>query len=134
EGTVEIARDGPAGPEIRRVSAQQIATLASPRSRPDIEPVQPETIARKLAWREGKVWFAGEPLSAAVAEINRHSRVELHVEDPVLAGERVIGVFIANDSPAFADAVAVTFNAEAVRAENGIYLRPHRADESFLTK
>ena len=58
EGTVEITRNGTAP---QRVSANHHATLASPESRTDIEPVQAEAMTRELAWREGKVAFAGEP-------------------------------------------------------------------------
>lgn len=124
EGTVEVSRTGPSGREVRRVSARQMATLASPMSRPDIEPVQQEAIERKLAWREGKASFVGEPLSTAAAEINRHSRVQIHVDDPELAGKRVIGVFSANDAEAFVNAAAATFGAEILRQDDGIHLRP----------
>jgi len=126
EGMVEVSREGPSGLEVRRVSAQEIDTLASPRSRPDIEPVTPEAVARKLAWREGKASFAGEPLSTAIAEINRHALPQLHVDDPALAAERVIGVFNSNDAEAFAKAVAATFNAAIVHKEDGIHLCPNK--------
>lgn len=127
EGTVEVSRQTATGREVRRVSAQQRAMLASPASRADIEPMQPAAIRQKLAWREGKAVFVGEPLSAAAAEMNRHSRHQLHVDDLALAGRRVIGVFNANDAAAFANAVAATFGAEVRQEEDGIHLRPAAA-------
>lgn len=120
EGTVEITRVG-APPQ--RVSANHQATLASPESRTDIQPVQAETITRELAWREGKVGFAGEPLSSAVAEINRHSRNPIIIDNPELASRPVVGMFNANDSEAFAKAVAATFGASVEGVNGEIHIR-----------
>ena len=123
EGTVEIAHEGPSGREVRRVTADQRALLISPTSTADIEPVQPEAVERELAWRDGKASFVGEPLSTAVAEINRHSRKRIMIDDPDLAAQPVIGVFNANDAEGFASAVAASFNAEILIQGSEIHLR-----------
>ena len=123
EGTVEIAREGQSGREVRRVTADQRALVVSPASPPDIEPVQPEAMERELAWRDGKASFVGEPLSTAVAEINRHSRKRIVIDDPDLAAQPVIGVFNANDAEGFANAVAASFNAEILIQGPEIHLR-----------
>jgi transmembrane sensor len=122
EGTVEIAREGARGREVRWVTANQKALLISPAGTPDIEPVQPEAIERELAWRDGKVSFVGEPLSTAVGEINRHSRRQIVIDDPTLAAQPVIGVFNANDAQGFANAAAASFNARITIEGSEIHL------------
>ena len=124
EGTVEVSREDVTGKmQVRRVTANQRAVLASPQSRPDIEAVKPEVIVRELAWRNGKASFAGEPLGSAAAEINRHSRHPIHVDDPELAARPVVGIFNANDSEGFARAAAATFGATVIRENGEIHLR-----------
>lgn len=124
EGTVDVMREGASGTQtIQRVTANHRVMLASGESRPDIETVAPEVMERELAWRDGMVAFAGEPLSVAVAEINRHSRHRIHIDDPTLAARPVIGIFHANDAEAFASAAAVTFGARVEHANGDIHLR-----------
>jgi transmembrane sensor len=48
------------------------------------------------AWRTGRLIFDGETLAEAVAEFNRYNDLQLVVEDPRLAGERLSGVFDAH--------------------------------------
>lgn len=119
EGTVEVTRDGS---RPQRITANHRAVIASGASRLDIEPVNPEGVTRQLAWREGMVAFAGEPLSVAVDEINRHSRRPIVVDDPGLAAQPIVGIFHANDAEAFARAAAATFGAEVIPTDNAIRL------------
>lgn len=120
EGVVEVSR---AGADVQRISANQRAVIASPASRLDVERIDADAVKRQLAWRDGMVAFSGEPLGTAVAEINRHSRERLQVDDPVLAARPVVGIFNANDAEAFAQAAAVAFGAEITRQEGTIHLR-----------
>jgi transmembrane sensor len=80
-------------------------------------------MSRKLAWRDGMVAFAGEPMRVAVAELNRHSRHPILIDDPALAARPIIGIFHANDAESFAEAVAATFGAEVVHVDGAIHLR-----------
>lgn len=48
------------------------------------------------AWRSGRLIFDGETLAEAVAEFNRYNDVQIVVDDPQLAAERVSGVFDAH--------------------------------------
>lgn len=121
EGVVEVSRDG--DPDTQRISANHKTMIASTDSRADIESVDTEGMARQLAWREGMVAFSGEPLSVAVAEINRYSRHRIYVDDSVLAARPVIGIFHANDVEQFANAAATTFGATIVRSDGAIHLR-----------
>lgn len=128
EGVVEVWRDGTAV-SAQRVTANHRVVIGSSGSRLDIEPIDPQSLDRQLAWRNGMLVFAGEPLGVAAAEINRHSRNRLHIDDPALAAQSVVGIFRANDADAFASAAAATFDAEIVRTDEAIHLRvvPARA-------
>jgi transmembrane sensor len=130
EGVVEILRPGQAAGQGQRISAQQSATVSSNAATPEVEAVARDVLERKLAWQEGKASFAGEPLSAAVAEINRHSRLQVLVDDTALASKRVIGVFNASDAEVFANAVAAAFNAQVVRENDGLHLKPETGPRS----
>lgn len=124
EGTVEVVRDDGSGASIaQRVTANHRVMLASGSSRPDIEPVAADALGRGLAWRNGIVAFAGEPLGLAIAEINRYSRRTIVVDDPELAARPVVGLFHANDAEAFANAAAATFGAEVKHSSGRIHLR-----------
>jgi transmembrane sensor len=57
------------------------------------------------AWRQGKIVFRTEPLGEAVRRINRYSRVQIVVNDPILAAKKISGVFETGDAQGFADAV-----------------------------
>ena len=48
------------------------------------------------AWRSGRLIFDGETLAEVAAEFNRYNKVRIVVDDPQLAGERLSGVFDAN--------------------------------------
>lgn len=122
EGVVEVTRSG-SNSRIQRITANHRVVIASRESRLDIEPIDVAVVKRQLAWREGMVAFAGEPLSVAVDEINRYSRQTLYVDDPVLAARPIVGIFRAGDAEGFASAAAATFGAEVVRSESGIHLR-----------
>jgi len=53
------------------------------------------------AWRSGKVVFRTERLGDAVRRMNRYSRVQFEITDPMLAEESVSGVFEVGDTEAF---------------------------------
>jgi len=57
------------------------------------------------AWRQGKVIFRDEALNDAVHRLNRYSRQQVIVDDPVLARMKVSGVFDSGDARAFAEAM-----------------------------
>lgn len=52
--------------------------------------------AAVTAWRTGRLIFDGETLAEAAAEFNRYNEVQIVIEDPQLAGERLSGVFDAH--------------------------------------
>jgi transmembrane sensor len=83
--------------------------------------LDPVELDRTLAWREGKLSFAGETLVEASQRFARYSAVRI-VVDPTLAGERITGLFAANDPRGFAKAVAVSLYARYEENEKEIRL------------
>ncbi|WP_338758914.1 FecR domain-containing protein [Massilia sp. METH4] len=67
---------------------------------------EPEEVARKLAWRDGKMVFRNQTLTTAVAEFNRYSRKPIVVADSALAGRTLVGRYKVDDPELFARDVA----------------------------
>jgi transmembrane sensor len=57
----------------------------------EVEALAPEQLERKLAWRQGMLAFAGEPLGQALEEIGRYTDVVIEVTDPSLRELPVAG-------------------------------------------
>jgi transmembrane sensor len=132
EGTVELGQTGTtfaaaAEGARRRVSANQRAIVAA--ARPvEVRTIEHEEAERRLAWRAGMVAFKGEPLAEAVAEINRHNRRRIVIEDPTLAARPVVGMFRANDIDTFARTAAAAMGAEIIEQEDVIRLETGKTE------
>jgi transmembrane sensor len=84
--------------------------------REGIDPIQ------ALAWREGKLVFDDEPLTAAVARMNNYGAIPMLVVGP--ARElRISGVFRAGDTAAFVEAMETYFPLVTTWQANAITLR-----------
>ncbi len=81
-----------------------------------------DEIERALAWRDGGLAFNGEPLSYAVAELNRYNHRKLVVEDPVLARMPIVGYFRTNEPGDFARAVAPLVGASVETRSGDMHL------------
>jgi transmembrane sensor len=134
EGIVELAgtavmpgpaQSGPASSGLKpmRLAANQRAVI-QPATAPRVEPIAPAESDRRFAWRTGSVSFDGESLQSAVAEINRHNRRQVLVDDPVLGAKPVVGVFRATDPEGFSVAAALALKASVVSDGDVIHLRP----------
>lgn len=113
EGVVEVARSGASRTQAMRLAANTRALIEDAAVPPVIARVESTEVNRELAWREGRLVFAGESLSQAAAQFARYSDTRIVVTDPVLAGSGVAGVFDANDPVGFAQAVAGSLDARA---------------------
>lgn len=123
EGVVELEDDSASGGRvIRRVAANEHATVMETRE-VQVQSIPHDEAERRLAWREGMVDFAGEPLIKAVDEINRHNQQHIVVDDPALASRPVVGLFRANDPNGFAATVAAALGAQSVELDDAIHLR-----------
>lgn len=74
---------------------------------------------QESAWAEGKLYFADEPLSSAVAEINQHSVTQILIADAALNAYRVSGMFRAGNQAGFVSAVTAYFPIDACRDDAG---------------
>ncbi len=106
--------------KTERIPSNERIVIAPSRA-PDVQPVAPTELERKLAWRAGMVSFDGETLGAAVAEINRHNRRQIVVGDAILAAKPVVGIFRTTDLKGFSAAAATSLKARAV--EDGDVIR-----------
>lgn len=80
------------------------------------------------SWREGKLIFSDEPLSQAVAEVNRYSARKIVLADAGLGDLRVSGVFRTGRTDNFVQAVSTYFPVKADEAApDEIVLRPSGA-------
>jgi transmembrane sensor len=105
EGVVAVERDGKV---LARVAAGE--TFALSRS-------------GDVAWREGKVAFAGETLAEAVAELNRYNKSKVEIADPEVASIHVGGYFRATDPAGFARALEKSFPVVAEMDGDDIVLK-----------
>ena len=125
EGVVELVDNSTlGGGVIRRVTANEQATVMET-SQVQVQSMPHAEAERRLAWRDGMVDFAGEPLMTAVEEINRHNHRRIVVDDPALASRPVVGMFRANDPDNFAATVAAALGVRSVDQDDAIHLRPH---------
>jgi transmembrane sensor len=124
EGAVELARSerNLAVPAVQRVAANE-ETVLVPERRAQLQKLEPAELQRRLAWLDGRVAFDGEPLSEAVAEVNRHSRRRIVVDDPELNAQPIVGIFRAADAEGFCRVAAVALGAVAVEEGDTIHLR-----------
>lgn len=72
-------------------------------------------VERDLAWRDGRLIFAGQPLAAVLAELNRYRRGRIVLLDPRLGERRVTGAFDARNTDEALDVIAATMGARIRR-------------------
>jgi transmembrane sensor len=123
EGVVELVDNSTSGGGvIRRIAANERATVMET-SHVKVQSMPHAEAERRLAWRDGMVDFAGEPLTTAVEEINRHNHRQIVVDDPTLASRPVVGLFRATDPDNFATTVATALGAQSVDQDDAIHVR-----------
>lgn len=107
-----------------RVARLPRATLAfaRPSIPASVRVVDGDDVSRKLAWREGMIAFHGETLGEAAEEFARYSDARILIDDPEVARQTVVGLFVANDPAGFARAVATSFGLEAQPTADGVRL------------
>jgi transmembrane sensor len=66
-------------------------------------------VGKVTGWRDGRIFLEDLSLADAVAEMNRHSPVQISIADPQIAGLRVNGMFRAGEPRAFVDALEQYF-------------------------
>jgi transmembrane sensor len=66
-------------------------------------------VAKVTGWRDGRIFLEDLTLTDAVAEMNRHSPVQITVADPQIAQLHVNGMFRAGEQEAFVTALEQYF-------------------------
>jgi transmembrane sensor len=83
-------------------------------------PVSTVELSSALAWREGAIVFEGQPLSQAIAEIERYTDARIVISDAQTADMRVGGRFRTGDIQEFFDALQTALPVSVRRASNGV--------------
>lgn len=123
EGRVEVQDAGTSGrgvvlPTVRALSAGQALSTAS--ADYAVTPVTPAQLSSELAWREGAIVFDGEPLSEAIAEIERYTDARIIVTDAHTAALPVGGRFRTDDMQGFFDGLQAALPVSIRRTPDGL--------------
>lgn len=102
EGVVEASQSS--AQQIARLSANMLGVVAAGSLATSM--VSSSEVQRRIAWREGRIIFAGESLAEASAQFARYSDTKIVIGDSDLALEEVSGSFQAHDPVGFARAMA----------------------------
>lgn len=121
EGVVSI-RQPNLGLRPLRVRANH-AAIVKHGSKLSVKSLAEQSVQRRLAWREGLIFFEGDSLAEAAVEFSRYSDIRILIEDPAVAERRVVGVYSSADPEGFAKAVADSLGLRAEKAPEGVYLR-----------
>jgi len=122
QGSVELATFD-AGPQAVTTTEQHLATLAAgqaavfDRKVEHLALISDAAINRQLAWRQGVLIYAGEPLAQVVADYSRYTNVSVEIEDPQLRTVQVGGYFEIGKIDAFFDALRSNFGIVAQRRD-----------------
>jgi transmembrane sensor len=92
-----------------------------------VVPISAQQLSSDLAWREGAIIFDGEPLSEAIAEIERYTDARIIVSDPQIAAMRVGGRFRTGDVQEFFDALQTALPVSIRHTTPGVvFIDPRR--------
>jgi len=133
EGRVEVqaaalppASPSPGAPHARPAAAATVRALnagerLSTASRDyAVTLITPQQMSSELAWREGAIIFDGEPLSEAIAEIERYTDARIVVSDPETARLKVGGRFRTGEMQEFFDALQTALPVSIRRTDAGV--------------
>jgi transmembrane sensor len=116
------------------VSAGEVATIRSPVADSaaggvavlqELEPIPPQALAQRLAWRSGVLMFSGETLGNVVKELGRYTTVSIEIPDETIRSMRVGGRFPVGETEAMLAALETNFNLRVIRvSHNRVVLAP----------
>ncbi|MEM9744176.1 MAG: FecR family protein [Pseudomonadota bacterium] len=88
-------------------------------------------INRKLAWREGVLVFAGEPLGDVVADVSRYTDISIEIADSELEALPIGGYFRVGETDALFEALELSFNVRVTHLPDGrIRLNPAEREKN----
>lgn len=74
---------------------------------------------RAVAWRQRRLIFEQDTLADVVAEFNRYNTLQVVIDDPALAGERINGVFDADKPQHLLDFLTRDATVQALELSGG---------------
>lgn len=80
-----------------------------------VQPVAPEQLAQRLAWREGVLTFSGETLEEVVKEFGRYTTASIEIPDETVRNMRIGGRFPVGETEAMLAALQTNFNLRVTR-------------------
>ena len=113
-------------PPIAELTAGQSAVFAQKIQ--TLEHMPATEINRKLAWRQGMLAYAGDPLSSVVDDVSRYTNIKIEITDPALRGMQVAGHFRVGEVEALFDSLELTFGLRVERV-NDSYVKLYSAQE-----
>jgi transmembrane sensor len=75
-------------------------------------------VKKETSWTKGRLVFLHDPLSEAVAEVNRYSTKKLTFKDGEIPDRQIVGVFSAGDIDGFVKALELNDIARRVSTTN----------------
>lgn len=109
EGSVTVAARGAAAADPVRLKPNEVLTASGAAIM-----VRAADVERLTSWRDGFILFEDEPVSEAVAEINRYTARPIVLADEQVGQVRISGAFRVGESSAFLEAMEIGFNAQVV--------------------
>ncbi len=80
-----------------------------------VRTIPSQDLAKKLAWRDGMLSFAGDPLELVVSEISRYTPITIEIADPAIRATRIGGQFPVGQTEAMFDALEANFGLRVTR-------------------
>lgn len=115
DGRSQVAAAKPAVAVLGQLSSGHSATFGDVIH--EVRALRADDLSQQLAWRDGMLVFAGEPLSDVIAEVARYTPIKIEIADPALRTIPVGGRFKAGDVDAMFDVLAVSFGIEVHRVD-----------------
>lgn len=85
----------------------------------DLELMQSAELNRKLAWRQGILAYAGDPLEDVIDDISRYTDLKIEITDPALRSLPIGGYFKVGETDALFDSLELTFGITVERSSDG---------------
>ena len=99
------------------IDAGQTATIAE--ESVAIRTLDPSSLFRQLAWRDGMLIFEGEPLRDVIDEFNRYASQKIVIGDPALRDMKLGGYFPVGDTEALVRSLQASFRIKVEQKSDG---------------
>lgn len=124
EGHVKLLSGNGAVGDLTRGQVMRIDAAGASR----VTQLDDDAIASRLAWRSGKLVFAGQTLTEVLAEFSRYTATRFVVTDPQLQQVRIGGYFPAGDTATLRESLRVNFRIDSTQGADGvIYIGPRHS-------